>query len=222
MKLIVFFASVVTALCAFSTAPVIAGGDVSDVVRARANARAGGGTSGHDAYILKQSGGALSGTKAKAQAKKKAAAKYRARKAAQKKAAAKKRQAAIAAKKKKAAQQREIAARKAKQKRAAARRAAAEKNDQAKSDKSEDATTAAVPSTAAVLTNQDVAEEKADTAANDNSAEVVAANDNDKPTGDDTNVETPTVDNSTVSESAATGECKRFIPEVGKTVSVDC
>ncbi len=208
MKWTVLLASVVAAFCAFSTAPVMAD-DVSDVVRARANARAGGGTSGHDAYILKQSGGALSGTKAKARAKKKAAAKHRARKAAKKKAAAKRR-AALAAKKKKTA----------KQKRAAERRAATQNESQDKSKETEDAT--ATPSTAAVLTNQDVADDQADKVTKEDSSDVVATNDKDKTKDDDTTTEGPSVDNSAVSEDGATGECKRFIPEVGQTVTVDC
>lgn len=136
MKWTILAASVIAALTAFTTEPVLAN-DVADVVRARANARAGGGTSGHDAWVLKRHG-RLTGTRTRrassskasqrrarlvAKKKKAAAAKKRAYLLAKKKKAAKKR--ALLAAKKKAAQ---IAARKAAEKRRlAAQKAAAEK-----------------------------------------------------------------------------------------------
>lgn len=216
MKWTVFLASIVMAFSAFSTTPVIAN-DVSDVVRARANARAGGSTSGHDAYVLKQSGGALGGTKSY-KSKKKAAAKHRRQKAAKKKAAAKRR-AAIAAKKKAAARQRAAAAQKAKQQRAAAHKAKSDETAKTASEKTDEPSYA--PSTAAVLTNQDILGEQTETETSDDSTEVVATNDGDKT--NDAEVVTPKADSSSVKEDGDDESgCKRFIPEVGKTISVDC
>ena len=60
MKWTLVTASILTAVSVVSTAPVLAS-DVSDTVRARGNARAGGPTNGHDAWILDRYG-ALSGT----------------------------------------------------------------------------------------------------------------------------------------------------------------
>lgn len=132
MKWIVFVASLVAAVSSFTTTPVIAN-DVADVVRARANARAGGGTSGHDAWVL-QRHGKLSGTGSSSKSwKAKKAAKARALRAAKKRKAAKRR-AYLAAKKKKAAERRaRIAAKKKKQEEARRRAiAAAEKKEKAR------------------------------------------------------------------------------------------
>ncbi len=60
MKWTLITASILTAVSVVSTAPVMAS-DVTDVVRARGNARAGGPTNAHDAWILDRYG-ALSGT----------------------------------------------------------------------------------------------------------------------------------------------------------------
>jgi len=60
MKWTLITASILTAVSVVSTAPVLAN-DLTDTVRARANARAGGPTNGHDAWILDRYG-ALSGT----------------------------------------------------------------------------------------------------------------------------------------------------------------
>lgn len=60
MKWTLVTASILTALSFVSTAPVVAN-DLMDTVRARGNARAGGPTNGHDAWILDRYG-ALSGT----------------------------------------------------------------------------------------------------------------------------------------------------------------
>lgn len=213
MKWTVLFAAILAALGAFSTTPVIAQ-DVSDVVRARGNARAGGSTSGHNSYILKKHGGALSGTHTKA-AKKKAAAKHRARKAAKKKAAAKRR-AAIAAKKKKEAQRRAALASK---KKAEKRRADAKAEN---TDDNKSGTTAtATPSTAAVLTNQDI---NADDKAADKSDDTTVTAASDTAGSSDQTETTAEANDSSVGAKASDDEkgCKRFVPEVGKTVSVDC
>lgn len=115
MKWIVFSASLIAAATSISVEPVIAS-DLADVVRARANARAGGGTSGHDAWVLKRHG-KLSGSRTR-----KTSAKKRALLAAKKKkAAAAKRRAYLIAKKKKQAQKRALIA--AKKKEAAKKRA---------------------------------------------------------------------------------------------------
>jgi len=164
--------------------------------------------------------------KARARARAKAAAKKRAyaaqkKKAAQKRAyaAAKKKKAAqqrayAAAKKKKAAQQRAYAAKKAKQQKIAATEAHArsEAEAQAKADaeKTEGAFVDA-PSTAALLTSQDVAEDTNEVMATGDATEVAIANDTDVET-------TPVVENS----DSVEGNCKRFIPAVGLTVSVGC
>lgn len=60
MKWTVLTASILAAAGAYSSAPVMAN-DLMDTVRARGNARAGGPTNGHDAWILDRYG-ALSGT----------------------------------------------------------------------------------------------------------------------------------------------------------------
>lgn len=137
MKWIVLLTSVIAAITTLSIEPVYAS-DLADVVRARANARAGGGTSGHDAWVLKRHG-KLSGSRTRSNraAHSRRAAKKRALLAAKKKkAAAAKRKAYLAAKKKKEAQRRALIAakkRKAAQKRAliaAKKKAAAKKRAQ--------------------------------------------------------------------------------------------
>lgn len=60
MKWTLMAAAFGAALSMFSTAPVVAN-DLMDTVRARGNARAGGPTNGHDAWILDRYG-KLSGT----------------------------------------------------------------------------------------------------------------------------------------------------------------
>ncbi len=60
MKWTLVTASMLTAVSVVSTAPVMAN-DLMDTVRARGNARAGGPTNAHDAWILDRYG-ALSGT----------------------------------------------------------------------------------------------------------------------------------------------------------------
>ena len=55
MKWTLVTASVLAAMSAVSTAPVYAN-DLMDTVRARGNARAGGPTNGHDAWILDRYG----------------------------------------------------------------------------------------------------------------------------------------------------------------------
>jgi len=165
--------------------------------------------------------------KAKAQARARAKAKQRAayakkKKAAQQRAyAAKKKKAAqqraIAARKKKAAQKRAVAAKKAKQQKIAATEASAraEAEAQAKADaeKTEGAFVDA-PSTAALLTSQDVASDTRETKSNGDATEVAIA---DELETDGTEA-APVVENSGTSE----GNCKRFIPAVGLTVSVGC
>lgn len=211
------FCAALLALVAWVDVPQTFAGDVSDVVRARANARAGGSTGGHDAYILKKHGGALSGTAAK----KKAAAKRKA--AARKRAAAKRR--AAAAKKKQAAQRRAAIA--AKKKAEAKRRAAiAAKRKRANAADSGDGNsnggTVTAPSTAAVLTNQDINGEEPEKTKAEKTEDVAVATDQDSTevTGTDTK---PAAD-SNVGNTAKDGDekCKRFIPEVGQTVTVDC
>lgn len=61
MKYIVLSASLLAAVSTVSTAPVYAN-DLYDVARARANARAGGPITEHDAWLLERYG-ALSGTR---------------------------------------------------------------------------------------------------------------------------------------------------------------
>lgn len=217
MRWTVIFAALVAAFT-WADVPQSFADDVSDVVRARANARAGGGTSGHDAYILKKHGGALSGTKAKkraaakrkAAARKRAAAKRRAAAAHKKKAA--QRRAAIAAKKKAEAKRRAAIA--AKRKRAAAKA----KQD----DVGSNGGTVTAPSTAAVLTNQEVTGDAPEKSKSDKTEDVAVATD--KENKGAANSETKTETESTVGETTknADGKCKRFIPEVGKTVTVDC
>lgn len=223
MKLTVLFAALVAALATFSAAPVVMANDVSDVVRARANARAGGSTSGHDAYILKKHGGALSGTKSykskSYKAKKKAAAKRRAKQAARKKAAAKRR-AAIAAKKKKEAQRRAALA--AKRKKAQEADEASEKTeDQASKSDQSDGTSTSTPSTAAILTKQDSAGDGEKAKSESDTTAVAKAGDAAKTAGDNNAAEETTTQNKDSAEDTE-DNCKRFIPEVGKTVTVDC
>lgn len=122
MKWFVLLSSVIAAATTVSIEPVYAS-DLADVVRARANARAGGGTSGHDAWVLKRHG-KLSGTRSRSKraTSSRRAAKKRALLAAKKKkAAAAKRKAYIAAKKKQEAQRRALLA--AKKQKAAKQRA---------------------------------------------------------------------------------------------------
>lgn len=126
MKWIIFLASVIAAATTLSTEPVYAN-DLADVVRARANARAGGGTSGHDAWVLKRHG-KLSGTSSRKRAASRRAAKKRALLAAKKKkAAAAKRRAYLVAKKKKQAQKQAVLAAKKKTAKKRARLAAQKK-----------------------------------------------------------------------------------------------
>lgn len=214
------FCAVMLAFVAWVEIPRAFADDVSDVVRARANARAGGSTGGHDAYILKKHGGALSGTTAK----KKAAAK---RKAAARKRAAAKRRAAIAAKKKKAAQRRAAIA--AKKKAEAKRRAAlAAKRKRAnaaatnEADSGSNGGSVTAPSTAAVLTNQDVNADAPNSTDNSKTDDVAVATDKDQSTAatSDTVVEADSAVGAPAKD--ADGTCKRFVPEVGKTVTVDC
>ncbi len=149
-------------------------------------------------------------------AQKKKAAQQRAYAAAKKKKAAQKR-AYAAAKKKKAAQQRAYAARNAKQKQVAATeanaRAEAEAQAKADAEKTEGSFVAA-PSTAALLTSQDIAEDTSRVKTTGDATEVAVVNQADT----DTTETTPVVEDSDSGE----GNCKRFIPAVGLTVSVGC
>lgn len=61
MKWLMLGAAIAAASTLTTTPPVLAGSDLLDTVRARANARAGGPTNPHDAWILERYG-ALSGT----------------------------------------------------------------------------------------------------------------------------------------------------------------
>lgn len=155
--------------------------------------------------------------KARARAKAKAQARARQRAIAAKKKKAAQQRAYAASKKKKAAQQRAIAAKKAKQKQIAASEAAAraEAEAQAKADaeKTEGAFVEA-PSTAALLTSQDVADDTNETQKTGDATEVAVANESETKTTETT----PVVENS----EGEDGGCKRFIPAVGLTVSVGC
>ena len=154
--------------------------------------------------------------KAKAQARARARAKAKKRAyAAQKKKAAQQR--AYAAKKKKAAQQRAYAAKKAKQQQVAATEAnaRAEAEAQAKADAEKtEGTFVSVPSTAALLTSQDVASDTSENKPTGDATEVAIADELDT----NTTKTTPVIENSDTGE----GNCKRFIPAVGLTVSVGC
>lgn len=61
MKKTLFGVAIVAACASLPTAPPVFANDLHDTVRARANARAGGPTNGHDAWILERYG-KLSGT----------------------------------------------------------------------------------------------------------------------------------------------------------------
>lgn len=250
MKWTLFMVSVVTAFCALDTTPVVAN-DLADVVRARGNARAGGGTSGHDAWVLKRHG-RLSGSRTSrkpssakkraylaAKKKKAAAAKRRAYLAAKKKKEAERR-AYIAAKKKKAAEKRAklAAQRKAEEQRLArAKREADAKAEQQKlanvetnkaaanpveTEKTESAFVSA-PSTAVLMTSQELVREQDAGARKPLPGNIARA----EPAVKSAPVATDSVGvkNTTAGSSQATdGEdgCKRFLPAIGLTISVGC
>lgn len=152
--------------------------------------------------------------RSKARARAKAKARQRAIAAKKKKAA---QQRAYAAKKKKAAQKRALAAKKAEQKKVAAAEAKArsEAEAQAKADAEKtEGSFVGAPSTAALLTSQDVAEDTNEVKSTDDATEVAVVDE----------TETENTDATPVVEANETGDgnCKRFIPAVGLTVSVGC
>lgn len=167
--------------------------------------------------------------RARAKAKANARAKARARAASKKKAAyaaakkkkaAQKRAAYAAAKKKKAAQKRALAAKEAKQEKVAAAEAEARKEAEAQAKADAEKTEGSfvgAPSTAALLTSQDVAEDaKAPTGSGTDATEVAVVDENEASATTET---TPAVENNS---DNGEGGCKRFIPAVGLTVSVGC
>lgn len=251
MKWTVLAAAIAAALSSFSAAPVVAS-DLADVVRARANARAGGGTSGHDAWVLKRHG-RLSGPSSRRGLAKKKAAKKRALIAAKKKkAAAAKRRALIAAKKKKAAERRAyllakkkkaekkralLAAKKknaereklAAQKEAEAQKVAAIKTsetqaagDAAAQNEKKESAFVSAPSTATLLTSHELEPKNTQTPLAPMPSNVAAVAD----TSQSENAQTTT----TVEKAPTVGEaskgaeenCKRFLPAIGLTISVGC
>jgi len=249
MKWTVVIAAVVAALSSFSTAPVYAN-DLADVVRARANARAGGGTSGHDAWVLKRHG-KLSGSNRSSRgsiAKKKAAKKRALLAAKANKRAAAKRRAAIAAKKKKAAQRRAYLL--AKKKKEAAKRAkfaakkkkaklaalAAKKKAEAQNVASVDqdavdlrnldaetkqSTYVATPSNAAVMTSYDLTSEGDGTPQAMSPDKNVAIADTSKAPTVVQEADTQ-VQRVGAKDQASDENCKRFLPAIGLTISVGC
>ncbi len=229
MKWTVLIASLVAAVSSFSTEPVLAN-DVADVVRARANARAGGGTSGHDAWVLKRHG-RLSGSGGSTHrylAKKKAAKKRAFLAAKARKVAAAKRRALIAAKKKKAAERRAYLLAKKKKKAKLAAIAAEKKAktqklaavEQAKADaEQKESSFVATPSTAALMTSQDRTPETVDAKPEPNTNVAVV-----EPNQEAVAVkETATTDQNVGNKGDNSEEnCKRFLPAIGLTVSVGC
>lgn len=159
--------------------------------------------------------------RARAKAKARARAKAKARAAAKRKAAQKR---AIAAKRKKAAaQKRALAAKKkkaaAEQKKVAAAEAKAreEAAAQAKADAEKtEGSFVSAPSTAALLTSKDVNEDANDRKSPTDPTEVAVVDEGDN--SETTTDAAPIVENTTDGD----GNCKRFIPAVGLTVSVGC
>lgn len=246
MKWTLIIAAVVSAAASYSSTPVFAS-DVSDVVRARANARAGGGTSGHDAWVL-QRYGRLSGSSkrhsrsskvkhraALATRKKKAAASKRRAYLAKKKAAEKRRLAAIAAKQKAAEKRAQMAA---KRKQQAAEKlaekqvvkSAADALDTASVEPTDDAresTFVKAPSTAALITRQEIAPgtDTSDATGTTSVARVEDSIMRDGMTSALTNTVGTKIpaDQKTAQTSAENGQgCKRFLPAIGMSISVGC
>lgn len=246
MKWTVFAAAIASVIATFSTTPVYAN-DVADVVRARANARAGGGTSGHDAWIL-QRYGKLSGSGRSSRhslAKKKASKKRALLLAKKKKAAAAKRRALLAAKKKEAERRAYLLAKKkaekkqaialAKKKKEAEKRAklaaSKEEADQQKlaaatpidgdteGGKTE-STFVTAPSTSALITSQEIAPASVDQAPTNTSTDVAVVETNAASRTEEV-VETKEQDTVGVTKDSD-GTCKKFLPAIGLTISVGC